>query len=59
VMQPGPRTFRPDHDPEDAMKVLRNAELETGIVTTSDGELLGIIKTVQKKKKEKEKERAA
>jgi rhodanese-related sulfurtransferase len=49
VMHPGPRTFRPNHDPEEAMKALRNAELETGIVTTSDGELLGIIKVDQKK----------
>jgi len=59
VMQPGPKTFRPDHDPEEAMKALRNAELETGIVTTSDGELLGIIKTVQKKTQKTSKDEAA
>jgi rhodanese-related sulfurtransferase len=49
VMHPGPRTFRPDMDPQDATKALRNAEQETGIVTTSDGELLGIIRIGQKK----------
>lgn len=49
VMHPGPRTFRPDQDPQDVMKALRSAELETGIVTTSDGELLGIVKSAQKK----------
>jgi rhodanese-related sulfurtransferase len=53
VMQPGPRTFRPDADPEDAMKALRSAELEIGIVTTSDGELLGIIKRAEKKPEKK------
>jgi Mg/Co/Ni transporter MgtE len=49
VMQPGPRTFRPDNDPQDVLKVLRKADLDTGIVTTSDGELLGIFKAAQKK----------
>src|SRR6266516_1089600 len=49
VMQPGPRTVRPDLDPKDAQKALRNSNLDTAIVTTSDGELLGIIRTAQKK----------
>jgi rhodanese-related sulfurtransferase len=49
VMQPGPQTLRPDLEPKDAEKVLRHADSETAIVTTSDGELLGIIKTIQKK----------
>jgi len=49
VMQPGPRTFRPDLDLKDAKKVLHNSNLEAAIVTTSDGELLGIIRTAQKK----------
>ena len=49
VMQPGPRTLRPDMDPKDAQKVLRNYESPSAIVTTSDGELLGIIRIAQKK----------
>src|SRR5439155_392640 len=49
VMQPGPRTFRPDLDLKDAKKVLHNSNLEAAIVTTSDGELLGIIRTDEKK----------
>ena len=49
VMEPGPRTFRPDVDPKDVQKVLRNEEPESVIVTTSDGELLGLIRTAQRK----------
>jgi Mg/Co/Ni transporter MgtE len=49
VMEPGPRTFRPDWDINDAQKVLRNSNLDAAIVTTSDGALLGIIRTAQKK----------
>ena len=49
VMQPGPRTLRPDMDPKDAQKILRNHDAHSAIVTTSDGELLGIIRVAQKK----------
>jgi rhodanese-related sulfurtransferase len=49
IMQPGPRTIRPDLEPKDAQKVLRNYDAPNAIVTTSDGELLGIIKIAQKK----------
>jgi rhodanese-related sulfurtransferase len=49
VMQPGPRTLRPDLDPKDAQKLLRNYDASAAIVTTSDGELLGIIRIAQKK----------
>jgi len=49
IMQPGPRTIRPDLDPKDAQKILRNYDGPNAIVTTSDGELLGIIRIVQKK----------
>jgi len=49
IMQPGPRTLRPDLDPKDAEKALRNEDTETGIVTTSDGELLGLIRLAQRK----------
>jgi rhodanese-related sulfurtransferase len=49
VMQPGPRTIRPDLEPKDAQKLLRNYDAPSAIVTTSDGELLGIIRIAQKK----------
>jgi len=49
IMDPGPRTFRPDVDPKDIQKTLKSEEPESIIVTTSDGELLGLIRTAQKK----------
>ena len=49
VMQPGPRTLRPDMQFKDARKVLRNHETQTAIVTNPDGELLGVIRIGQKK----------
>jgi rhodanese-related sulfurtransferase len=49
VMQPGPRTLRPDMDPKDVQKILRHHDSSSAIVTTSDGELLGIIRIAQKK----------
>src|SRR5215467_7837811 len=51
VMQPGPRTIRPDLDPKDAQKILRNYDAPSAIVTTSDGELMGIIRIAQKSQK--------
>jgi Mg/Co/Ni transporter MgtE len=49
VMQPGPRTIRPDLDPKEAQRILKNYDAPSAIVTTSDGELLGIIRIAQKK----------
>jgi rhodanese-related sulfurtransferase len=49
VMQPGPRTIRPDLDPKEAQKILRHHDAPSALVTTSDGELLGIIRIAQKK----------
>src|SRR5215467_2092948 len=49
VMQPGPRTLRPDLEPKDAQKMLKNYDASAAIITTSDGELLGIIRIAQKK----------
>ncbi len=49
VMQTGPRTLRPDMDPKDAQKTLRKYDASSAIVTTSDGELLGLIRIGQKK----------
>lgn len=49
VMKPGPRTLRPDLEPKDAQRILRNYDAPGAIITTSDGELLGIVRIAQKK----------
>ena len=49
VMQPGPRTLRPNLDPKDAQKLLRSHDAPIVIITTSDGELLGVVRIAQKK----------
>jgi rhodanese-related sulfurtransferase len=49
IMDPGPRTLRPDLEPKDAQKVLRSQDGPAAIITTSDGELLGIVRIAQKK----------
>jgi len=49
IMQPGPQTIRPDLEPKDAQRLLRNYDGPHAIVTTSDGELLGVIRIAQKK----------
>ncbi len=49
VLQTGPQTLRPDMDPKDAQKILRKSDASSAIVTTSDGELLGLIRIGQKK----------
>jgi rhodanese-related sulfurtransferase len=49
VMNPGPRTFRPNGDPKEIVKELKSHGRETAIVTTSDGELIGILRVSQKK----------
>lgn len=49
VMNSSPRTFRPDLDPKEAMRAMREEEIESALVTTSDGELLGMIRLSQRK----------
>ena len=49
IMQPGPRTFRPDLDPKDAQKLVKETDLDNLIITTSDGELLAIVRVAQRK----------
>jgi rhodanese-related sulfurtransferase len=49
VMNPAPRTFRPDADPKEIVKELRKDSIENALVTSSDGELLGVLKVGQKK----------
>jgi len=56
VMNPGPKTIRPDLEPKDAQKVLKHYDAPGAIVTTSDGELLGIVKIAQKKAQKGHKE---
>jgi len=51
AMIPGPRTFRPDGDPKEILKELRSKDVDSAIVTSSDGELLGILRVGQKKEK--------
>jgi rhodanese-related sulfurtransferase len=59
IMRPGPRTFRPTADPKDVAKELKKEDSETAIVTTSDGELLGILRMGQKKSHKPDKPHAA
>jgi rhodanese-related sulfurtransferase len=59
AMKPGPRTFRPDADPKEITKELRKDDLENAIVTTSDGELLGVLRIGQKKTQKPAKDEAA
>jgi len=49
VMQPGPRTIRPHLEPREAQKILWDYIAPSAIVTTSDGELLGIVRIAQKR----------
>lgn len=49
IMEPAPKTIRPDLEPKDAQKILRGYEAATVLVTTSDGELLGALRIAQKK----------
>src|SRR5436309_7140619 len=44
AMDPAPRTFRPDNDPKEVLKEMRRAEMDNALVTTSDGELLGVLR---------------
>jgi len=60
AMNPAPRTVRLDGDPKEIMKELRKDEAENAIVTTSDGELVGILRVGgQKKTHKNSKPRAA
>lgn len=59
VMDPGPRTFRPDGDPREILKELKKDEVDNALVTTSDGELLGVLRVGQKKSHKPPKPQAA
>jgi rhodanese-related sulfurtransferase/CBS domain-containing protein len=43
LMERGPRTFRPDTTVAELLQRLRDRDLATAIVTTPDGELLGVV----------------
>ena len=59
VMDPGPRTYRPNDDPKEIVKELKKEERENAIVTTSDGELIGLLRVGQKKSQKHPKPKAA
>jgi rhodanese-related sulfurtransferase len=44
LMDANPRTFRPNQDPEEVLRIMRKHDLETALVTSSDGELLGVLR---------------
>jgi rhodanese-related sulfurtransferase len=49
LMDPNPQTFRPNQDPAEVLKVMRKHDVETALVTTSDGELLGVLRQSRKR----------
>lgn len=59
TMDPGPRTFRPNGDPKEIVKELRKEERDNAIVTTSDGELIGILRVQKKSQKHPKSQQAA
>ncbi|HBY94411.1 MAG: CBS domain-containing protein [Ardenticatenaceae bacterium] len=44
VMECGPKTYRPHVLPDRAAEYMRKHELDSVLVTTSDGELLGVLR---------------
>jgi CBS domain-containing protein len=44
VMEPGPSTVRPDTPARDLAQRLADRDLETAIVTTPEGELIGVVR---------------
>ena len=47
VMEPGPSTIRPDTPPNALLERLRSRGLRHAIVTTPDGELVGVVSRVE------------
>jgi CBS-domain-containing membrane protein len=45
-MEPGPSTIRPDTEPAELARRLRDRELPTAVVTDPDGVLLGVVRLV-------------
>ena len=43
VMEPGPSTFRPDVPFEDMQHYLKERHLDSVVITTADGKLVGIL----------------
>jgi rhodanese-related sulfurtransferase len=43
VMDTSPQTFRPDQSPAEVLKEMRKHGFSTALLTTSDGELLGLL----------------
>lgn len=43
VMEPGPSTFRPDILPEELGTYMQKRNIDSALVTTADGKLVGIL----------------
>jgi hypothetical protein len=43
-MEPGPSTVRPDTAPDKLAERLRSRDLRTGLVTTPEGVLIGVVR---------------
>jgi rhodanese-related sulfurtransferase len=59
VMDPAPRTFRPDSEPKEVVKELKRLEADNALVTNSDGELLGVLRLSDKRSQRVGKDKAA
>ena len=46
LMEPGPSTTRPHTDPDELAKQLQRSQANTAILTTPEGELLGIVRRI-------------
>ncbi|MGH9175918.1 MAG: CBS domain-containing protein, partial [Vicinamibacterales bacterium] len=44
VMEPGPTTFRPHVPPDAPLKYMQRHKIDSVLVTTSDGELIGLLR---------------
>src|SRR5262249_20920359 len=59
VMDLGLRTYCPNDDPKEIVKELKKEERDNAVVTTFDGELIGILRVRQKKSQKHPKPQAA
>lgn len=44
VMEPGPTTFRPHVPPDEPLTYMQRHDVDSVVVTTSDGELVGLLR---------------
>lgn len=43
VMEPGPSTFRPDVSPEELGTYMQQRDIDSVLITTADGKLMGLL----------------